>query len=130
MSYLYSKFEKLCEDRSVRPSDVSKATGVSTATISSWKKGRYSPKIDKLNKIADYFGVDSSYFSDEVQKSDNSDTNSSGYYLDPETAKAAQEVFDDPNLRILFDAARDSRPEDIRMAADMLKRFKETNPDG
>lgn len=52
------------------------------------------------------------------------------YYTDPETAKAAQEVFDDPNLRMLFHAASDAKPEDIKLAADMLKRFKETNPDG
>jgi transcriptional regulator with XRE-family HTH domain len=52
------------------------------------------------------------------------------YYTDPETARIAQEVFDDPNLRMLFHAARDAKPEDIKLAADMLKRFKETNPDG
>lgn len=130
MSYVYSKFEKLCEDRGVRPSDVSKATGVSTATLSSWKKGRYSPKIDKLKKIADYFSEDSSYFSDDIQKSDVSEANCSGCYLDSETVRVAQKVFDDPDLRVLFDVARDSRPEDIRMAADMLKRFKEINSDG
>ena len=56
--------------------------------------------------------------------------NSDGWYINEETAKAAQEVFEDPDLRILFDAARDSRPEDIRMAAEMLRRLKRTNPDG
>lgn len=65
-------------------------------------------------------------------KDDSGETSNyhDGYYLDEETAKVAQEVFDDPDLRVLFDAARGSRPEDIRMAADMLRRFKETNPDG
>lgn len=52
------------------------------------------------------------------------------HYLNPETAKVAQELFDDPNLRVLFDAAKNSRPEDLRMAADLLKRLKATNPDG
>jgi hypothetical protein len=33
-------------------------------------------------------------------------------------------------MRILFDAAKDSKPEDLRRAADLLMRFKETNPDG
>ena len=40
----------------------SKETGVSTATLSSWKAGDYVPKIDKLQKIADYFGVPVTYF--------------------------------------------------------------------
>ncbi|MBQ9065245.1 MAG: helix-turn-helix transcriptional regulator, partial [Blautia sp.] len=29
----------------------------SQATLSSWKSGKYTPKIDKLKKLADYFGV-------------------------------------------------------------------------
>lgn len=53
-----------------------------------------------------------------------------GYYLNEETAREAQRVFEDPDTRMLFDAARDSKPENIRLAAEMLKRFKETNPNG
>jgi hypothetical protein len=41
----------------------------------------------------------------------------------------AQEVFDNPDLRILFDAARDAKPEDLRLAAEMLRKFKAANPD-
>lgn len=52
------------------------------------------------------------------------------YYTNPETAQMAQELFEDKDLRILFDAARNSRPEDLRMAADLLTRLKETNPNG
>ncbi len=121
----YSKFKDLLDAKGVSSYTVSKATHISQSVLSDWKNGKSTPKLDKIQKIADYFGVSTSYFMEEGENA-----NSSGYYLDPETAKAAQEVFDDPNLRILFDAARDSRPEDIRMAADMLKRFKETNLDG
>lgn len=49
----------------------------------------------------------------------------SEYYIDPETAALAQQLLTDPDYRILFDAARGSRPEDMRMAAEMLRRFKE-----
>ena len=52
------------------------------------------------------------------------------WYTDPESARAAQEVYDDPELRLLFDAAIGSKRENILLAAEMLKRFKETNPDG
>jgi len=53
----YENFQKLCEERGVKPSTVSRATGVSTATLTSWKQGKYTPKQDKLQKIADYFEV-------------------------------------------------------------------------
>ena len=57
----YEIFEKLCDERGVKPAQVSKGTGISTATLSSWKKGKYTPKSDKLQLIADYFGVSLDY---------------------------------------------------------------------
>lgn len=57
----YENFENLCNLKNVNPSQVSKATGISTATLSSWKKGRYTPKIDKLKTLADYFEVSLDY---------------------------------------------------------------------
>jgi transcriptional regulator with XRE-family HTH domain len=62
----YEKFRKICFEREVKPSDVSKATGISSATLSSWKKGIYSPKIDKISKIANFFHIDASYFDDDA----------------------------------------------------------------
>ena len=97
---------------------------VSSATVSDWCSGKKMPRIDKLTSIANFLRVTMSDLVEEKTKE------SAGYYLDEETAKAAQEVFDNPDLRILFDAARASKPEDIRMAADILKRLKETNSNG
>lgn len=53
----YEAFEELCAEWRVSPSKVSKATGVATSTLTNWKKGVYTPKIDKLRAIADFFGV-------------------------------------------------------------------------
>lgn len=61
----YSVFERLCSERNVSPADVSKATGVTTSTLSQWKKKHYDPqevkayypKPDKIVLIAEYFGV-------------------------------------------------------------------------
>jgi transcriptional regulator with XRE-family HTH domain len=57
----YENFEKLCNDNKTNPSRVSKATGISTATLTSWKKGVYTPKQDKLQLIADFFNVSVDY---------------------------------------------------------------------
>ena len=40
---------------------VSKETGIGASTFSDWKKGRSTPKQEKLQKIADYFGVSVEY---------------------------------------------------------------------
>lgn len=59
---MYEKFEALLKERGVTPYKVGQATGISTATLSSWKKGVYTPKPDKIQKIADYFDVPASWF--------------------------------------------------------------------
>ena len=58
----YDLFYMLTLKNDVRPSDVSKETGISSTVFSEWKKGKSQPKIDKLAKIAEYFGVPLEYF--------------------------------------------------------------------
>lgn len=41
---------------------VSLDTGITKSTFSDWKNGRSLPKLEKLSKIADYFGVTVDYF--------------------------------------------------------------------
>jgi len=53
----YEKYSKLRDERGITDYRVSQETGVSTATLTCWKQGVYSPKVEKLQKIADYFGV-------------------------------------------------------------------------
>ena len=59
---MYEIFEKLCAENGVTPYRVCKETGITTASISNWKAGRYAPKADKINSLADYFGVTIEYF--------------------------------------------------------------------
>lgn len=119
----YERFETLCKERKVTPADVSRGTGIATATLTNWKKGRYTPKAAKLQQIADFFGVPLTYFTTDQENGQPE------YYIDPETAKLAQKLLTDPDYRVLFDAAKGSRPEDMRMAAEMLRRFKEGRSD-
>jgi Predicted transcriptional regulators len=54
---MYETFKKLLEDRGVTPAQVARETGLSNTLFSEWKRGKAKPKMDKLNKIAKYFGV-------------------------------------------------------------------------
>lgn len=66
---MYSKFENLLHSRGITAYRVSKDTGIAGATLTNWKKGGYTPKIDKLQILADYFGVPLNYFTDEDNQS-------------------------------------------------------------
>lgn len=116
---MYDNYARIRDAQGMKDSDVCKKTGISPGTMSDWKKGRYQLKADKLQKIADALGTTVDVI-----------LGGSAYYYDSDTAELAQEIFQNQDMRTLFDAARDSKPEDLRRAADLLRRFKETNPDG
>lgn len=65
MSYDYNKFQKLCEIKGVNPNMVAKATGITKSTFTEWKKGTYTPKTEKIRKLAEYFEVNELDFSDK-----------------------------------------------------------------
>ena len=59
---MYKKYEELLLKSGETSYQVSKATGIGQNTLANWKTGRSQPKVDKLQKIADHFGVPVSYF--------------------------------------------------------------------
>lgn len=58
---MFERFMRLLKEKGKRFSDISKETGIPYSTFTDWKAGRYTPKADKLQKIADYFHVTMEY---------------------------------------------------------------------
>lgn len=114
---------RLLHDRNKTQLEVATAIGVSPQTFNTWTQGIAIPRMGKLQLLADYFHVEKSALI-ELQSDD--DHKEQTYYTNPETAKVAQEIFDNSDLRILFDAAKDSTPEQLKLAAEMLRQFKKT----
>ncbi len=116
---MYEIFSELLQTHGVTPYKVSKETGVSQSTLSDWKRGISTPKQDKLQKIADYFNVSLEYLMTGEEKEGGE-----RYYLNDETAQMAQKLFRNKELRVLFDAAQDATPEDLKTTYDMLMALK------
>ena len=51
----------------------------------------------------------------------------SPYYIDRKTAELAQELHDNPDYRILFDAMRDMTPEQVRAIITVANSIKGTS---
>lgn len=62
---VYEKFQKLLDERGITAYRVAKDTGILKSTFADWKKGLYTPKVDKLMAIAKYFSVPLEYFLEE-----------------------------------------------------------------
>ncbi len=118
------------EEKGIKAVELSQRTGINKSSISQYMSGSHWPDDNrKVGKIAEVLGVNPTWLMGldvPMYKIDEF----TGHYLNEETAQVAQEIFDDSYLHALFDAARDSKPEDLMMAADLLRRLKGTNPDG
>lgn len=109
--------------------DLANKIGKSRATVYRYENGDIEKlPLDVLMPIAKALHVKPEYLMDWEEDDENNKQEE--YYLDPEAARLAQKLFDDPNIHALLDAAEDSKPENIAMVADLLNRLKGTNIDG
>ena len=74
---MYEIFEKLLKGRGITAYRFCKDTGVSTSTISTWKKKNSKIGMDLAETISNYFGVSIDYLmtgkEDEPKKKNNTD---------------------------------------------------------
>ena len=116
---MYEIFAKLLSEKGLKAADVTRATGIKSPVFSEWKKGKSRPNSDKMLKIANFLGVSVEYLMTGKESERNEH-----YYLNDETAKVAQEIFENKELRALFDATRDADPEDLRALHNMALALK------
>lgn len=98
--------------------DLAKRLGVGTTSVYNWCNGIKSPRMDKVDAMCEIF---SCRRSDLMEEDD--DRKQITYYLDDDTADAAQFLFNNPEYKVLFDASRKVKPEDINFVAEMIKRM-------
>lgn len=107
--------KELCKINGLSIRALEKELGFSNGSIAKSE----TIKSDRLQKIADRFGVTVDY----IVKGENPETGEP-YYLNIETKRIAQEVFESKELRMLMDEARDADPEDIKAIHNMLLALK------
>ena len=112
----YQIYEQIIKDKGITSAQVSRGTGLSQTVFSEWKKGKATPKMDKMKKIADYLGVSIEFLT--------TGENSDGYYYDKETAELAQELYQNKDLHMLFDEVRDASASEIKTFYDMVMVMK------
>lgn len=96
--------------------DLCKFMNVSSATASDWCNANKMPRADKIQSIAKWLGVG---IGDLMEESTEEE-----YYLNSETREIAQKIYENKDLSLLFDAARDAEPEDLKTVHTMLAALK------
>lgn len=111
------KLSALLEDGNINQSELADMLGVDESTVGKWILRKSLPRMGIIEKLSSIFNRPKSYFLDENEYR-------KGYYLDPSAAKMAQELYDNPEMRILFDAAKNVSPDDLKFVAEMMLRMK------
>lgn len=111
----YEYFEQVLKSKGLKAFDVSKGTGIRSGVFSDWKSGRYTPKADKMQKIADFLGVPVEPLLGVQNYEQNHE-----YYQDALSAMMAQEMFDDKELRTLHHIKKNIPHERFRAYFDMI----------
>lgn len=99
-------------------SELADKLGVSKSTVSMYEVGKREPDFETLEAIADFFNVDMNFLLGKTG------CETSDYYINEETAQMAQEIFENKELRLLFSAARDASPEDLKTTHSLLLALK------
>ena len=121
---MYEKFSKLLQDYGVSAYKVSKETGISQSVFSEWKRGKSQPKLDKLRKIADFFNVPITYFTENSDESIKVEAHNEPIYLDDETRDIIDELRTRPEMKILFRVSKNVTKEDIEATGEIVKRMQ------
>lgn len=119
-------FKKLRLAAGLTQEQLAKRLGISRSRIGMYETGNREPDFETLELIADFFNVDVDYLIGRTQKT-TVIPESNGYYFDPETAALAQQLKDNPDLRVLLDAGRDMTPDEMRALINLVKTMKGNN---
>lgn len=108
---LYERIKELCKIKRVSVSQLEKDLGFAKGSIS--KIDRHKPSADKIEKLSEYFGVQFNELTGSV------------YYEDEETREYALFLKVHPEYKVLFDASRRVKPEDIALVQALIERFND-----
>lgn len=112
--------------------ELAQIAGVSDKAVSTWENGTKEPRMGAIQKIADHFGLKKSNLIEDYgligvlyprgiipvnPTAEHYDwiaeRGINQYHFDPETARLAQELRDNPQYRALLDSTKKLKPEAI-----------------
>ncbi|WP_455973516.1 helix-turn-helix domain-containing protein [Acidaminococcus intestini] len=107
---------KLCRrSKGVTLAELGAAVGLSESQAQRYEAGKIgNVAIELIKKMAAVLDTTPEYLMGWTND----------YYTNPETARLAQEAYDNPDMRLLMDAARDLTPEDLKIVLAIVKKMR------
>lgn len=97
-------------------SDIVERFGITASTVSDWANGKKYPRVDKMQMLADYFGILKSDLTEEHEESKLTD--------DIELQEYLEELKNREEMRMLFSLAKGATKEDVMQAVKIIEALK------
>ena len=94
----------------------------SFTTIQKWESGVSEPPLKALKKLSEIFNIDMNDLATK-KLSLNTNEDNNVYYLDDDARDMAQFLYENPDYKVLFDASRKVKKEDIDFVKQMIDRM-------
>ena len=108
-------------------SDLVNDLGFNKSAVSTWCNGTRLPRMDKVDILAKYFHIQRS---DLIEEKSTKEKDPS-YYINDDARDMAEFMFKHPEYKVLFDASRKVKKEDIDFVKEMIERVSgDTNDTG
>lgn len=96
--------------------DIVQDLGMTSSTVSDWATGKKYPRVDKMQLLADYFGILKSDLTEEHTEAQLTD--------DIELQEYLEELKNRSEMRILFSVAKNATKEDVMQAVKIIEALK------
>ena len=108
--------QRLMDSRGIDRNTICADLGFKYTTFTDWVKGNTYPRIDKIEMMANYFGVPKSQLVEKYVED--------GYYSDAEASEFAEYLRTRPGARMLFSAAKDITKEEMEETVKYIEFLK------
>lgn len=115
-----NNLKRLLELNEKQAADIVRDLKIPFSTVSNWMNAQKMPRMGKIEMLAQYLHCEKS---DLIE--DKGDKVPEAYYLNDDARDLAQFLFDNPEYKVLFDASRRVRKEDIEFVRKMMDRMTE-----
>ena len=93
--------------------DLVRDLAITASTVSDWANGKKYPRVDKMQMLADYFGILKSDLTEEHQESELTE--------DIELQEYLEELKNRSEMRMLFSLAKGATKEDVMQAVKIIE---------
>lgn len=116
------RLKEALTDRNLSAQELADKSNVSKSSISQYVNGTSKPSNISAGKLATVLGVNPLWLMGfDVEKFEVLKKEDPTYYMDDETKQIAQQIYDNPTLKSLFDMSSKMTPERLKAHVEFMK---------